>query len=212
MALDVKRLPLEDRVKTVRERAPMVCSSPRAVRSARRRAVLGSTLIAFGPPSSADVSPVCASAPLRPRPRAHGRLVRPTRRYEGFSGRTHEFGGGVSLSYGGAPLLLVGGVEASCGYLASVGAFPDHSPTVKEVGPKMTSDVDSLERLRDELQDQLAIATAAKTSEESQGALIDYVQNEAEPLSADHPGALIVPFVRWRVRNPLKKAWGDLNT
>ncbi|EJK73517.1 hypothetical protein THAOC_04854, partial [Thalassiosira oceanica] len=65
----------------------------------------------------------------------------------------------------------------------------------------MTSDVDSLERLRDELQDQLAIATAAKTSEESQGALIDYVQNEAEPLSADHPGALIVPFVRWGLRN-----------
>mmetsp|Transcript_37988 Transcript_37988/g.90928 ORF Transcript_37988/g.90928 Transcript_37988/m.90928 type:complete len:91 (+) Transcript_37988:358-630(+) len=90
----------------------------------------------------------------------------------------------------------------------------------------MTSDADSLERLRDELQDQLAIATAAKTSEESQGALIDYVQNEAEPLSADHPGAFLAVlcrafcqleltfpgFLRWRVRNPLKKAWGDLNT
>ena len=53
----------------------------------------------------------------------------------------------------------------------------------------MTADVDSLEKQRDELRDQLAIATAAKTSEESQGALIDFANKEAEPLAADHPGA-----------------------
>jgi len=59
----------------------------------------------------------------------------------------------------------------------------------------MTSDVDSLERLRDELQDQLAIATAAKTSEESQGALIDYVQNEAEPAVGGPPWCVSRCFV-----------------
>ena len=51
----------------------------------------------------------------------------------------------------------------------------------------MTADVDSLERLRDELRDQLAIATAAKTKEDVCRELVDFASKEAEPLSADHP-------------------------